>query len=119
MYPESIEITSTNPLRTELEDRLGVYKKTNKTRNDKPEWRQEDGGKNSFYYDCNGHWFIWPKEQTDLGGFQLRAKVDIVQIESQTQSSQPRAWDIFPWVPRTGSIGEAGQPGSRLQVHRS
>ena len=35
---------------------------------------QKEGGKNSFYFDCNGYWFIWPEDQKDLGGFQLREK---------------------------------------------
>jgi len=75
-YPETVKI-SVSPdsmMKEEMENRLGVYQRTNSTRNGRPEWRQKEGGKNSLYFDCNGYWFIWPEDQKDLGGFQLREK---------------------------------------------
>ena len=51
-----------------------MYVKTNDTRNGRAEWSQEDGARNSLYFDCNGYWFIWPEDEKDLEGFQLKAK---------------------------------------------
>ena len=54
---------------------------------------QKEGGKNSVYFDCNGYWFIWPEDQKDLGGFQLREK------------GKNWLWSIFRTLPPTGKSG--------------
>jgi len=75
-YPETLRISvgANSTTNKAMENRLGVYQRTNSTRNGRPEWEQKEGGKNSLYFDCNGYWFIWPEDQKDLGGFQLREK---------------------------------------------
>jgi len=75
-YPETMTISASpdSIISEEMENRLGVYQRTNSTRNGRPEWEQKGGGNNSLYFDCNGYWFIWPENQKDLGGFQLREK---------------------------------------------
>jgi len=76
-YPDETVKISASPdsmMKEEMENRLGVYQRTNMTRNGRPVWKQKEGGKNYLFVDCNGHWFIWPEDQKDLGGFQLREK---------------------------------------------
>jgi len=75
-YPETltISVSPDSMINEEMANRLGVYQRTNSTRNGRPEWEQKEGGKNSVYFDCNGYWFIWPEDEKDLGGFQLREK---------------------------------------------
>jgi len=78
-YPETLKISSSpdvsnSLISSEMENRMGVYQRTNSTRNGRPEWEQKEGGNNSVYFDCNGYWFIWPEDKKDLGGFQLREK---------------------------------------------